>query len=56
MTTNIISSVTISRHPHMVGSGYCEVGKSFRKHTDTIKIYYEIHGNGPNKLLFIMGT
>jgi hypothetical protein len=51
-TTNIrqshISSTTI------VESGYCEVGKSFNsKHT--IKIYYEIHGNGPNKLLFIMG-
>ena len=32
----------------MLKNGYCEVDKH-------IKIYYEIHGSGPNKLLFIMG-
>lgn len=49
-----VSSTTI------VESGYCEVGKSFGTGSYfnlkyTIKIYYEIHGNGSNKLLFIMG-
>ncbi|CAG8697721.1 20394_t:CDS:10, partial [Rhizophagus irregularis] len=62
---NVTVTTTDIRQPHVssttiVESGHCEVGKSFGmgsyfnlKHT--IKIYYEIHGIGPNKLLFIMG-
>ena len=50
-----------SSSPTMIKRGYCEVGKSYGRNSyfnleHTIKIYYEIHGNGPNKLLFIMGT
>src|SRR5439155_27025325 len=59
---NVNVTTTNIRQPHisLITSGYCEVGKSFGKDSyfslkHTIKIYYEIHGNGPNKLLFIMG-
>ncbi|GES92615.1 alpha/beta-hydrolase [Rhizophagus clarus] len=65
ITAAAVNFKATTRQPHIssttiVESGYCEAGKSFGagsyfNSTHTIKIYYEIHGNGPNKLLFIMG-
>ncbi|RIB30443.1 Alpha/Beta hydrolase protein [Gigaspora rosea] len=40
----------------LVEKGYAEVGGNYRvDKIESLKIYYEIHGNGPNKLFFVMG-
>ncbi|CAG8605627.1 10540_t:CDS:10 [Dentiscutata heterogama] len=40
----------------LIEKGHAEVGGKHRTDkTESLKIYYEIHGNGPNKLFFIMG-
>ncbi|CAG8557457.1 21456_t:CDS:1, partial [Gigaspora rosea] len=39
----------------LVEKGYAEVGGNYRvDKIESLKIYYEIHGNGPNKLFFVM--